>query len=83
MKLYSWKVKWSLITCGTAGYFIAFFFSDKQLSLQVFCQHLNDPLIYLCLLISFLGSYFLEWWITSGALNGSKGAKPGDVDKFD
>ncbi|MBP0902584.1 hypothetical protein ACFSKN_06155 [Mariniflexile gromovii] len=48
-----------LITIGTLIMFYAFFFSDRPASFNTIKENIDNPMMYVCLLISFLGA----WWI--------------------
>ncbi len=38
-------------------FFCSFWFLDKPLKITSITEHLNDPMLYLCMLISILGGY--------------------------
>lgn len=48
---------------GTLLFFYAFYFSDKDFKIKTIIDNIKDPMLYLCLLFSFLSSLFLHWVI--------------------
>lgn len=48
------------IILGTFIMFYALYFSDKPFSLETFKENLDNFMMYLCLLFSFLGSFIIN-----------------------
>jgi len=46
---------------GTIIMFIALFFLDKKLSIDTIIEHKSDLMMYLCLLLSFLFSFWINY----------------------
>ena len=45
---------------GTIIMFIALFFSDKEFNIQMIVVHKSDKMMYLCLLLSFAFSFWVN-----------------------
>lgn len=54
-------IRMILIAIGTLVMFYALFFSDKTMSVNTITENINNPIMYLCLFISFLGSYWISY----------------------
>ncbi|MEW4922433.1 hypothetical protein [Algibacter sp. 2305UL17-15] len=67
---YYLSIKVVLIITGTCLLFIAYFFSDKPNSWETIKVNLSNPMMYLCLIISFS----ISLWITNSVFN-KKGLK--------
>lgn len=49
-----------IIVLGTFIMFYALYFSDKPFSLKTFKENIDNIMMYLCLLFSFLGSFIIN-----------------------
>ena len=71
--VYSKSIRVLIISISTIVLFIALYFADRPLRFETIRVNLDNPMIYVCLLISFLTSFFLERSVVKGA--GSKEQK--------
>ena len=46
---YTRAVRLLIIVFNTLIFFIAYFFADKKMKWEVLEQHINDPMLYVCL----------------------------------
>ena len=51
------------VVFGTISMFWAFYFSSKPASFGILKESINNPMMYVCLLISFLTSLGMVHWI--------------------
>jgi len=43
--------------------FYALYFSDKEASLKTIAYNINNPMMYVCLILSFIGAVFITKFI--------------------
>ncbi len=58
---YSNLVKVLSVTFGTVLMFIAYFFSDRPFRIATVLDNISNPVLYVCLGISFLTSLSIHW----------------------
>jgi len=51
------------IILGTLIMFYALYFSDKEASLKTIAYNINNPMMYVCLILSFIGAVFITKFI--------------------
>ena len=51
----------SSLAVGTLIMFCAFFFADRPSSFNTIKENIDNPMMYVCLLISFLGTYWISY----------------------
>jgi len=56
-----------MIFFSTVIMFYALFFAYKERSWKTLYEHINDPMMYLCFLLSFIFSIVTAYWV--GAFN--------------
>jgi hypothetical protein len=51
-----------LTVFGTLSFFYAFFFYDKDFSFETIANHKNDIKMYICIIISLIGSIWISFF---------------------
>lgn len=80
-KKYFFKIRALIIILGTFIMFYFFYFSDKEFSLEIIIQNKNDIKMYVCILIAFGTSFFINFII--GGFNKENVKKMTSMKEFE